>query len=81
MLNLIVSCDRVVQPLTLGILIHHFDPRSTTTTSDAYLLASGVIVMAILQAIITHHSNLGQMEIGMRLRIACSSLIYRKVCQ
>lgn len=28
---------------------------------------------------ITHHSNLGLMEIGMRVRIASSSLMYRKV--
>jgi ATP-binding cassette subfamily C (CFTR/MRP) protein 4 len=64
----------------LGVLIYHFDPCSTTTTLDAYLLASGVILMAVLQAILGHHSNFGQLEIGMRLRIACSSLIYRKVC-
>ncbi|XP_032455220.1 multidrug resistance-associated protein 4 [Nasonia vitripennis] len=70
---------RVVQPLTLGVLIYHFDPCSTTTTADAYLLASGVIVMALLQAILGHHSNFGQLEIGMRLRVACSSLIYRKI--
>ncbi|XP_058803038.1 ATP-binding cassette sub-family C member 4 isoform X2 [Phymastichus coffea] len=72
---------RVVQPLTLGILIYHFDPCATTTTSDAYLLATGVVVMTLLQAIFNHHSNLGQLEVGMRLRIACSSLVYRKLTQ
>ncbi|XP_011505092.1 PREDICTED: multidrug resistance-associated protein 4-like isoform X1 [Ceratosolen solmsi marchali] len=70
---------RILQPLILGVLIYHFDPCSTTTTLDAYLLASGVILMAILQAIIGHHSNFGQLEIGMRVRIACSSLVYRKI--
>ncbi|KAJ8684127.1 hypothetical protein QAD02_019919 [Eretmocerus hayati] len=70
---------RVVQPLALGLLIFHFDRCSGTTTSDAYILASTVVVMAILQAIAGHHSNLGQLEIGMRVRVACSSLIYRKI--
>ncbi|XP_014237759.1 multidrug resistance-associated protein 4-like isoform X1 [Trichogramma pretiosum] len=70
---------RVVQPLTLGILIYHFDPCSTTTASQAYLLASGVVLMALLQALVGHHSNFGQFEIGMRLRIACSALVYRKI--
>lgn len=35
--------------------------------------------MSITIALIDHHMNLGQMEMGMRLRIACSSLIYRKI--
>lgn len=28
---------------------------------------------------ISRHADLGQMEIGMRLRVACCSLMYRKV--
>lgn len=35
--------------------------------------------MAVAIALIDHHMNLGQMELGMRLRIACSSLVYRKI--
>ena len=65
--------------MTLGFLIKHFGHESNTSQQDAYMLATAVVVMAILQAIVGHHSNFGQLEIGMRLRIACSSLIYRKV--
>ena len=35
--------------------------------------------MSILSIIIAHLSSLGQMDIGMRMRVACSSLLYRKV--
>lgn len=68
-----------MQPYILGLLIWHFDPRSKSTQAEAYLYASGVIIMVILIAFINHHSYLGLMEIGMRMRIASSSLMYRKV--
>ncbi|XP_078033391.1 ATP-binding cassette sub-family C member 4 isoform X2 [Augochlora pura] len=70
---------RVVQPYMLGLLIWHFDPRSVSTDTEAYIYASSVIVLTLVSAIIVHHSNLGLMEIGMRMRIACSSLMYRKI--
>ncbi|XP_032663383.1 multidrug resistance-associated protein 4-like isoform X2 [Odontomachus brunneus] len=70
---------RIVQPYILGLLIWHFDPRATSTKTEAYLYASGVIIAAILITFITHHSHLGLMEIGMRMRIASSSLMYRKM--
>ncbi|KAL6264110.1 hypothetical protein P5V15_004188 [Pogonomyrmex californicus] len=77
---LFLSCIlRVVQTYILGLLIWHFDPRATSTEMEAYLYASAMIFLGILVILITHHSTLGLMEIGMRVRIACSSLIYRKI--
>jgi len=70
---------RIMQVYILGLFIWHFDPRATSTQEEAYLYASGMIALGMLTIIINHHSNLGLMEIGMRVRIASSSLIYRKV--
>lgn len=70
---------RVMQPYILGLFIWHFDPRATSTQEEAYLYASGVIIVGIVTMLIFHHSNIGLMEIGMRVRIASSSLMYRKV--
>ncbi|XP_011312621.1 multidrug resistance-associated protein 4 [Fopius arisanus] len=70
---------RVLQPYTLGLLINHFAPLSNVTTAEAYMYASGVVIMAIVIALIDHHVNMGQLEMGMRLRIAASSLVYRKI--
>ncbi|KMQ89959.1 multidrug resistance-associated protein 4-like protein [Lasius niger] len=70
---------RVMQPYILGLLIWHFDPRATSTQEEAYLYASGVIIVGIVTMLIFHHSNIGLMEIGMRVRIASSSLMYRKI--
>ncbi|XP_063981696.1 ATP-binding cassette subfamily C member 4-like [Diachasmimorpha longicaudata] len=74
--NSIVS---VLQPYVLGLLISFFPRDSTITTNEAYIYASLVVIISAITAVIDHHSNLGQMEIGMRLRIASSSLIYRKI--
>ncbi|XP_011311078.1 multidrug resistance-associated protein 4 [Fopius arisanus] len=69
----------VLLPYVLGLLISYFAHDSTITTGEAYGYASLVVIISILMALIDHHSNMGQMEIGMRLRIASSSLIYRKI--
>lgn len=74
-----LSFSRVLQPYTLGLLIWHFDPRATSTVTEAYLYATAVVVLITLTAFIHHHTQLGSMEIGMRMRVACSSLVYRKV--
>ncbi|KAK2579975.1 hypothetical protein KPH14_012235 [Odynerus spinipes] len=70
---------RVLQPYTLGLLIWHFDPRATSSVLEAYMYATGVVILTILTIIISQHTSLGQLEIGMRMRVACSSLIYRKI--
>ena len=70
---------KVLQPYVLGLLIWHFDPRSTSTAREAYAYASALVVLTLLGIFVVHHSNLGLMEVGMRMRIACSSVMYRKI--
>ncbi|XP_076650867.1 ATP-binding cassette sub-family C member 4 isoform X2 [Halictus rubicundus] len=70
---------KVVQPFMLGLLIWHFDPRSISTVTEAYIYAFVVILLTLVGAVIVHHSNLGLLEVGMRMRIACSSVMYRKI--
>lgn len=72
------SC-RVLQAYTLGLYIWQFDPRARPSPFKLHVYASGVVIIAILNIIIVHLVNLGQMDIGMRMRVACSSLLYRKV--
>lgn len=70
---------RVLQPFVMGLLIQYFEHDSQTTKSQAYTYACSLILLTFLHSILKHHIDLGTLEIGMRLRIACSSLIYRKV--
>ncbi|KAL5005221.1 hypothetical protein ScPMuIL_018677 [Solemya velum] len=69
---------KVCQPLLLGRLIRYFTPNSTVSRTDAYLYAMGVSLCAVLLAVAHHPYFFGVQRIGMRMRIACCSLLYRK---
>ncbi|XP_077300828.1 ATP-binding cassette sub-family C member 4-like [Arctopsyche grandis] len=70
---------RPFQPIFLAWLVDYFTPNSTTTSEMAYLYATGMILLSILNIFTYHHSSLRTQQLGMRLRVACCSLIYRKV--
>ncbi|RUS91065.1 hypothetical protein EGW08_001193, partial [Elysia chlorotica] len=69
---------KVVQPLLLGGLIRYFTPNSTTSRSEAWLYAMGVALCAVVLAISHHPYFFAVQRIGMRMRIACCSLMYKK---
>ncbi|XP_060072940.1 ATP-binding cassette sub-family C member 4-like isoform X1 [Ylistrum balloti] len=69
---------KVVQPLLLGQLIRYFTPESTVSERDAYLYAMGVSLCAIVLAVSHHPYFFGVQRIGMQMRVACCSLLYRK---
>ena len=69
----------MIQPLLLGGLIRYFTPESTVTKTDAYLYAGGVSFCAFVLAVAHHPYFFGVQRIGMKMRIACCSLLYRKV--
>ncbi|XP_034938713.1 multidrug resistance-associated protein 4-like [Chelonus insularis] len=70
---------RILQPYILGRLIWHFDSRSNSTIVEAYIYATGVVLILWLNGFLEHHTSSKQMEFGMRVRVACSSLVYRKI--
>lgn len=47
--------------------------------SDMYWLATLVVLMTLFGCFFAHHADLRQRMVGARMRIACCSLIYRKV--
>lgn len=52
---------------------------STLTLEEAYTYSTGLMIVTILQMIITRHQLGSQYITGMQVKIACSSLLYRKV--
>lgn len=66
-------------PHVLGLLIFHFDPRADSSAEQAYFYAAVLVVMIVLQAVVGHHSVIGRKEVGLRISVAYSALIYRKV--
>ncbi|XP_059156862.1 ATP-binding cassette sub-family C member 4-like isoform X7 [Physella acuta] len=72
------EATKVFQPILLGGLIRYFTPDSTVTKSEAWLYAFGVSMCAIVLAITHHPYFFCVQRIGMRMRIACCSLMYKK---
>ena len=69
----------MLQPLLLGGLIRYFTPNSQVTEMEAYLYAMGVSLCAILIAVAHHPYFFGVTRMGMQMRVACCSLMYKKV--
>ena len=69
---------RLFQPILLGWLLGYFKPGSTTTKEEAYLFAGGLFLLTMLTMLMFNHFTVGAFHIGMRVRAACCSLIYRK---
>ncbi|XP_060519081.1 ATP-binding cassette sub-family C member 4-like isoform X2 [Cylas formicarius] len=69
----------MLQPIVLAEYIKYFDNTSSRSAQEGWLLGSGVIGLAFINVIVWHFTLLEMSRIGMRVRIACSSLIYRKL--
>lgn len=69
----------MLQPLCIGELMKFYIPNQTSMTKNtAYWYAAGIVVMAFAQALLGHACVFGLMHLGMKVRVACCSLIYRK---
>ena len=72
---------RILQPLFVSWFIRSFSPgaKESTSETEVYLLGLGVVAMAAVYTFTHHPYFFGVMRVGMSLRIALSSIIYRKV--
>ena len=60
-------------------MMEYFIPGSTMSIEEAYLYATGVILSSAIYTFTHHPYFFGMMRIGMQVRIAACSLLYRKV--
>ncbi|XP_067325155.1 cystic fibrosis transmembrane conductance regulator [Anolis sagrei] len=67
-----------VQPLLLGRIIASYDPSNSLERSIAYYLAIGLCLLFIVRMLLLHPAIFGLHHIGMQIRIAMFSLIYKK---
>ncbi|CAG5134060.1 unnamed protein product, partial [Candidula unifasciata] len=75
---LLEETTKVIQPLLLGGLIRYFTPNAPISKFEAWMYALGVSLCAIVLAVAHHPYFFWVQRIGMRMRIACCSLMYRK---
>ncbi|KAJ8707774.1 hypothetical protein PYW07_011451 [Mythimna separata] len=71
---------RLSIPMCLEGLIHYFSPsHSGVKAHEAYLYALGVVGFMALSASLVHPLILWLLSMAMKIRVACGSLIYRKL--
>ncbi|XP_052827296.1 ATP-binding cassette sub-family C member 4 isoform X1 [Octopus bimaculoides] len=78
----VVSLDefsKVIQPLLLGKLVSYFTPNSQMTTQQAYLYGMGVVICVLLGCLTNHIFFFNVQRLGMQIRIACCSLMFKKM--
>ncbi|XP_017778100.1 PREDICTED: multidrug resistance-associated protein 4 [Nicrophorus vespilloides] len=73
---------RSFQPVVLGYLISLFAPNiedDGDNQTKMYISGAVLVLISLVVIFFNHHCNFGQSAIGMRVRIAVSSLVYRKL--
>ncbi|KAJ8951068.1 hypothetical protein NQ318_003766, partial [Aromia moschata] len=71
---------RSVQPLVLSNFIKQFTTiDETNSTEYMYIFGSALVGISVVIVFLMHHTNFALSCIGMRIRIAASSLVYRKI--
>ncbi|XP_043284648.1 probable multidrug resistance-associated protein lethal(2)03659 [Venturia canescens] len=68
---------RVLQPLFLGNLLQFYSGENPSS-SDAYLYAGGIVLCSATVIFFRHPFMMAAIHMGMKVRVACCSLIYRK---
>ncbi|KAG5877236.1 hypothetical protein JTB14_025356 [Gonioctena quinquepunctata] len=70
---------RIIQPLVLAKLVRFYAPGQTEISQEgAYYYALGVVLCSLVYVVVSHPYAQGIFHLGMKLRVACCSLIYRK---
>lgn len=69
---------RCAQPFFLGALINYFVGGNTSKT-EAYFYAAGIALCSLVPVITFNPFILYILEVGMKIRLGSSALIYQKV--
>jgi ATP-binding cassette, subfamily C (CFTR/MRP), member 4 len=78
MFSITETLNRCAQPLFLGALLTYFvDPE--TSKRDAYFYASGIVICSLIPVLTFHPFIYYIFEVGMKIRIGSSRLVYDKV--
>ncbi|KAJ8716035.1 hypothetical protein PYW08_013320 [Mythimna loreyi] len=80
MLGLLMVVIWPLIPFTLAMFIEYFSKEKTPETyREAHIYNFLMNLISALSALMLNHTNLSQGRVGMRIRIACCSLMYRKI--
>ncbi|XP_072760244.1 probable multidrug resistance-associated protein lethal(2)03659 isoform X3 [Anoplolepis gracilipes] len=71
--------SRIYQPLLLAALLRYFASDRREWSNEVYYNAVGIILLSILDTLITHYTVHYTMHIGLKIKIACTALLYQKI--
>ncbi|KAK6635825.1 hypothetical protein RUM44_001079 [Polyplax serrata] len=74
----VIKCFGLIQPILLGQLLSYFTLSTEMTLNEALLYASAMVGCIFLSSLFGSHYLKNSFQHGMKLRVACSSLLYRK---
>jgi hypothetical protein len=74
-----VSEFRILQALLMGKVINYFTPGNTMMKTEARIYGGVMVAVIFIRLAFDHHYNYLTALLGMRVRTACCSLVYRKV--
>jgi len=71
----------MTQPLIIGGLLAYFNPGGSKIIEAkyAYMYATGLLLNMLANIVLFHYSQMEMAHIGMKIRVACCSTIYKKV--
>ncbi|CAH2099924.1 unnamed protein product [Euphydryas editha] len=80
-LLLINTTARTVQPLLFSELLSYWsaNPSQSITQEQAGYYAIGMLALNLVTALSQHHNTLFVNRFSLKMKVACSSLIYRKI--
>lgn len=69
------------QPIFIAGLLEYFNPDKSNTKdlNHAYYYASGLLLNMLANILLFHYSQMEMGRLGMKIRVACCSVIYKKV--
>ncbi|KAJ8684021.1 hypothetical protein QAD02_019813, partial [Eretmocerus hayati] len=70
---------KTTQPIILSYLLKYFGNKCVMSQRNALYWGSLLILGLVIDCIVSYHVFHGLTHMGMKLRVACSSLIYKKI--
>lgn len=73
--------SRMIQPFLIGGILSYFnhnDPNNNDI-QFAYICASGLMCNILISVFLYHYAQMENVHCGMKIRVGCCSLIFRKV--
>ncbi|XP_066143996.1 ATP-binding cassette sub-family C member 4-like isoform X1 [Euwallacea fornicatus] len=67
------------QPIFLSKFLEYYEPNSKMTKTEAYYYAGAIAICSLISQTFQHTFMLHNFHVGMKIRVATSALVYRKV--